>query len=50
MRILSQKQIFTEASKDRVIESLKRKTQPLEKESKKLRNDNAILLDKLSQK
>ena len=50
MKVLSQKQTFTETSKDRVIESLKRRIQSLEDENKKLKNDNAILLGKLAQK
>ena len=50
MRIISQKQTFTETSKDRVIESLKRRIQSLEEENKKLKNDIAILLGKLAQK
>ncbi|BAQ13419.1 putative Transposase [Clostridium botulinum] len=50
MRVISQKQTFTETSKDRVIESLKRRIQSLEQENKKLKNDNAILLGKLAQK
>lgn len=50
MRVISQKQTFTETSKDRVIESLKRKIQSLEQENKKLKNDNAILLGKLAYK
>lgn len=49
MRVISQKQTFTETSKDRVIESLRRRIQSLEEENKKLKNDNAILLGKLSQ-
>lgn len=49
-RVMSQKQVFTETSKDRVIESLKRRIQSLEEENKKLKNDNAILLGKLAQK
>lgn len=49
MRVISQKQTFTETSKDRVIESLKRRIQSLEEENKKLKNDNSILLGKLSQ-
>jgi prefoldin subunit 5 len=43
-------QTFTETSKDRVIESLKRRIQSLDKDTKKLKNDNAILLGKLAQK
>ena len=50
MRVISQKQTFTETSKDRVIESLKRRIQSLEQENKKLKNDNAILLGKLATK
>ncbi|MGO5075969.1 DUF6262 family protein [Clostridium sporogenes] len=50
IRVISQKQTFTETSKDRVIESLKRRIQSLEEENKKLKNDNAILLGKLAQK
>ena len=50
VKVISQKQTFTETSKDRVIESLKRKIQSLEEENKKLKNDNSILLGKLAQK
>ena len=50
MRVISQKQTFTESSKDRVIESLKRRIHSLEEENKKLKNDNAILLGKLASK
>ena len=50
VKIISQKQTFTETSKDRVIESLKRRIQSLEDENKKLKNDNAILLGKLATK
>ncbi len=50
IRVISQKQTFTETSKDRVIGSLKRRIQSLEEENKKLKNDNAILLGKLAQK
>ena len=49
VKVISQKQTFTETSKDRVIESLKRSIQSLEDENKKLKNDNAILLGKLAQ-
>ena len=42
------KQSFSESSKDKVIESLKRILQSLEEENKKLKRDNAILLGKLS--
>lgn len=50
IKVISQKQTFTETSKDRVIESLKRKIQSLEEENKKLKNDNYILLGKLAQR
>lgn len=50
MRTISQKQIFTESSKDKVIESLKRRIKSLEDENKKLKNDNSILLGKLAQR
>ncbi|MBS5925460.1 MAG: hypothetical protein KIC66_00045 [Clostridium sp.] len=50
MTVISQKKLFTETSKDKVIESLKRRIQSLEDENKKLKNDNAILLGKLAQK
>ena len=42
------KKSFSESSKDKVIESLKRRIQALEEENKKLKRDNAILLGKLS--
>lgn len=50
MKVISHKQTFTETSKGRVIESLKRRIQSLEEENKKLKNDNSILLGKLSQR
>ncbi|MCI2779051.1 DUF6262 family protein [Clostridium perfringens] len=50
VKVISQKQTFTETSKDRVIESLKRRIQSLEEENKKLKNNNAILLGKLAQR
>lgn len=50
IRVVSQKQTFTETSKDRVIESLKRRIKSLEEDNKKLKNDNSILLGKLALK
>ena len=57
MRVVSQKQTFTETSKDRVIESLKRRVQSLEEENKKLKQlvaelslDKRMLQDVLSKK
>lgn len=48
MRNIVQKQTFTETSKDRVIESLKRRIQTLEEENRKLKSDKEILLGKLA--
>lgn len=48
IRVICEKEKFTEASKDKVIESLKRRIQSLEYENKKLKNDNSILLGKLA--
>lgn len=45
---LPPKQGFSESSKDKVIESLKRRVQSLETENKQLKKDNALLLGKLS--
>lgn len=41
---------FSETSKDRLIESLKRRIDMVEKENKKLKHDNALLLGKLATK
>ena len=48
MATLPPKQGFSESSKDKVIESLKRRVQSLENENKQLKKDNALLLGKLS--
>jgi len=40
--------MFSESSKDKLIESLKRRISELDVENKKLKKDNAILLGKLS--
>lgn len=45
---IAPKQSFSELSKGKVIESLKRRIQSLEEENKKLKKDNALLLGKLS--
>lgn len=45
---LPPKQGFSESSKDKVIESLKRRVQSLETENKQLKHDNSILLGKLA--
>lgn len=39
---------FSETSKDRLIESLKRRIDTVEKENNKLKHDNALLLGKLA--
>ena len=39
---------FSESSKDKVIESLKRRIPTLEEENKNLKRENTILLGKLS--
>ena len=48
LRVILQKEAFTETSKDKLVESLKRKIQILQNDNKRLRNDNAILLGKLA--
>lgn len=50
MKIISQKPAFTEISKDKVIDSLKRRMKNIEEENRRLKHDNAILLGKLAQK
>ncbi|MEY2194852.1 hypothetical protein AB7942_19255 [Neobacillus sp. BF23-41] len=44
----TKKHTFSESSKDKLIESLKRRLAKLEEENQKLRKDNAILLGKLA--
>ena len=46
--VMPPKQGFSESSKDKVIESLKRRVQSLETENKQLKHDNAILLGRLA--
>ena len=41
---------YTDNSKDKIIESLKRRVAAFEKENKRLKNENEILLGKLAQK
>ncbi len=48
--VLSQKRIFSDSSKDKVIESLKRRIQNLEEENKKLKHHNSLLLGKLAKR
>lgn len=49
-RVFFQKQTFSENSKDRLTDSLKRRIQVLEEENRKLRNEKALLLGKFAQK
>ena len=48
LKVITKKQTFSESSKDKLIESLKRRLATLEAENKKLKKDNAILLGKLA--
>ena len=50
LKVITKKQAFSESSKDKLIESLKRRVAELDEENKKLKNDNAILLGKLASK
>ncbi|MEN3134902.1 MULTISPECIES: DUF6262 family protein [Bacillus cereus group] len=47
LKVITKKQTFSESSKDKLIESLKRRLARLEEENQKLKKDNAILLGKL---
>lgn len=48
IKVITKKQKFSESSKDKLIESLKRRISKLDEENKKLKQDNVILLGKLS--
>lgn len=48
--LITQKRTFTESSRDKVIESLKRRISSLEEENQKLKNQKSILLGKLAKK
>lgn len=50
LRVLAKKHIFSDNSKDKLIESLKRKIHALEKENKRLMAENAVLYGKLANK
>ncbi|MGE8204760.1 hypothetical protein ACQKP0_09355 [Heyndrickxia sp. NPDC080065] len=50
LKVITKKQTFSESSKDKLIESLKRRIAELNEENKKLKKDNAILLGKLANK
>lgn len=49
-RVIQERTAFSENSKDKLIESLKRRINSLQEENKKLKNENAILLGKLSKR
>ncbi|MED1285834.1 DUF6262 family protein [Bacillus mycoides] len=48
LKVITKKQTFSESSKDKLIESLKRRITDLDEENKKLKKDNAILLGKFA--
>lgn len=48
LKVITKKQTFSESSKDKLIESLKRRITNLDEENKKLKKDNAILLGKFA--
>lgn len=48
LKVITKKQTFSESSKDKLIESLKRRISELDEDNKKFKKDNAILLGKLS--
>ncbi|MDA2526520.1 MULTISPECIES: DUF6262 family protein [Bacillus cereus group] len=50
LKVITKKQTFSENSKDKLIESLKRRIVELDEENKKLKKDTAILLGKLANK
>lgn len=50
LKVITKKQTFSESSKDKLIESLKRRIAELNEENKKLKKDNSILLGKLANK
>ncbi|MGF9908024.1 DUF6262 family protein [Brevibacillus porteri] len=50
LKVITKKQMFSESSKDKLIESLKRRIAELDEENKKLKKDNALLLGKLAKK
>lgn len=50
LKVITKKQMFSESSKDKLIESLKRRVAELDEENKKLKKDNATLLGKLANK
>lgn len=50
LKVITKKQTFSESSKDKLIDSLKRRIGNLEEENKKLKGDNSILLGKIANK
>ncbi|AYF09311.1 hypothetical protein MLA2C4_27900 [Bacillus mobilis] len=48
LKVMTKKQTFSESSKDKLIESLKRRITELDEENKKLKKENAILLGKFA--
>lgn len=48
--VIAQKKTFSESSKDKVIDSLKRRILALEEDNKKLKHQNSILLGKLAKR
>ncbi|HFK1433672.1 TPA: DUF6262 family protein [Bacillus cereus] len=48
LKVITKKQAFSESSKDKLIESLKRRIGDLEEKNKKLKRENSILLGKLA--
>ncbi|MGG0651090.1 DUF6262 family protein [Bacillus mycoides] len=50
LKVITKKQTFSESSKDKLIESMKRRIAELDEENKKVKKDNALLLGKLASK
>lgn len=50
LKVITKKQTFSESSKDKLIDSPKRRIGNLEEENKKLKRDNSILLGKIANK
>lgn len=50
LKVITKKKTFSESSKDKLIDSLKRRIGNLEEENKKLKRDNSILLGKIANK
>ncbi|MED2185150.1 DUF6262 family protein [Bacillus wiedmannii] len=50
LKVITKNQRFSESSKDKLIDSLKRRIAELDEENRKLKKDNALLLGKLAHK